>query len=153
MHPRTEHQACVDDRKTSRISRSQHGWKQKAPAVMSTSGKPAFCVYTVPAPRVLGCQCGGGKIGLPSLSLEADLFGMYSIYRNPLQVQSTEMQTGDVSHMLSAQIWGETGEPRGHPCFSSVLGSSQGFGGPPLTVPTCPPSPLVAANSHSSGKA
>ena len=60
---------CVDDRKTSRISRSQHGWKQKAPAVMSTSGKPAFCVYTVPAPRVLGCQCGGGKIGLPSLSL------------------------------------------------------------------------------------
>ena len=61
MHPRTEHQACVDDRMTSRISRSQHGWKQKAPVVMSTSGKPAFCVYTVPAPRVLGCPCGGGK--------------------------------------------------------------------------------------------
>ena len=78
---------------------------------MSMSGETAFCAYMVPAPRGLSVvSAEGKKEALPSLSLQADLVGKYRIYRNPRQVQSSETQTGDLSHMLSAQIWEEIGE-------------------------------------------
>lgn len=73
--------------------------------------KTAFCAFR--SLEGSGLSVSREKT-LPSLSLKADLFGIYGIHRNPCQGLCTETHTGDLSQCSpprSGKRWGVTLKP------------------------------------------
>lgn len=112
--------------------------------------KTAFCAFR--SLEGSGLSVSREKT-LPSLSLKADLFGIYGIHRNPCQGLCTETHTGDLSHMFSTQIWEEMGSDIETPPFSCSLAAPQPWADGPFLAPTYPAGPFLAANGQESGRA
>lgn len=154
MHSRTEHQACVDDGMTSHVSCSQHGWKQKAPAVMSTPRKPASCVYG-PSPFGAGLSVwsgGGGGKPFPA-SAWRQIYLEYIGFTEILSKCKALKRKQEMRATCCLLRYGERLEGHTFASASPRSWAAPQALGDPLTAPTCPPSPLVAVNPQSSGKA
>lgn len=101
-----------------------------------------LCIYG-PSPFGAGLSVwsgGGGGKPFPA-SAWRQIYLEYIGFTEILSKRKALKRKRDESHVLSAQIWGETGGPHVRLCFSSVLGSSPGFGGPPHS-PHLPTEPL-----------